>query len=386
MMVGKWTVRLGSTALLIGGVCIGLAYFEVLPRVPSADARNISANEMNASRSEVRPLELASVEVANVEPTSMVERLRVSGELRPVNRVAVKAKVAGTVREVNVRVGDTVKRGDVLVRFETEDLQSALVQRNSNLEAARAQLLFAKQTLQRTEQLVDRGFATRTLLEQARNDAAAALANVQGLEAHSDTARTALRDADLIAPFDGIVSDRSVEPGETASANADLLTVVDASVLEAKVLVSTRDVIRLRVGQTVELDVDGLEGHPVVGAVDRISPIANEGSRFVPVHIRLENTDGTLWAGMFATGSVVVRESKDVLVLPSTSLREDETGRFVLKLADGKLVRQPIRTGTTWNGGRMIEIVEGLRRGDIVVTAPLPDLKPDTLAVVSRAG
>lgn len=385
-MVGKWTIRLGSTALLIGGVCIGLAYFEVLPRVPSADARNISANEMNASRSKARPLELASVEVAKVEPTSMAEHLRVSGELCPVSRVAVKAKVAGTVREVNVRVGDTVKRGDVLVRFETEDLQSALVQRNSNLEAARAQLLLAKQTLQRTEQLVDRGFATRTLLEQARSDAAAALANVEGLEAHSDTARTALRDADLIAPFDGIVSDRSVEPGETASANADLLTVVDASVLEAKVLVSTRDVIRLRVGQTVELDVDGLEGHPVVGAVDRISPIANEGSRFVPVHIRLENLDRTLWAGMFATGSILVRESKDVLVLPSTSLREDETGRFVLKLADGKLVRQPVRTGTPWNGGRMIEIVEGLRRGDIVVTAPLPDLKPDTLAVVSRAG
>ncbi len=315
----------------------------------------------------------------------MAERFRVSGELRPINRVVLKAKAAGTITGVNARAGQEVKAGDVLIRFETEELRSALTQHNSNLDAARAQLLFTEQTRDKTEQLVQRGFATRAALEKAHSEVLSARANVQGLSAQIDIAQTALRNAEIKAPFDGVVAKRAVEPGAAASANAELMTVIDTSVLEAEVLVSTRDITRLKIGQIAELHIDGLEGQVVSGMVDRINPVANEGSRFVPVYVHLENPEGRLWGGMFATGAILVRESKDILVLPSTALRKDEDGEFVLKLDDGKLVRQAVTVRSRWDGGRNLEVT-GIRRGDVIVTSPLPEFRPGAAAVVARAG
>jgi multidrug efflux pump subunit AcrA (membrane-fusion protein) len=122
-----------------------------------------------------------------------------------------------------------------------------------------------------------------------------------------------------------------------------------------------------------------------VGTVDRINPVANEGSRFIPVHIRLDNLDGRLWGGMFATGSILVREGAGLVALPATAIREDAEGRFVLKLEDGKLVRQPVESGPSWSGGRLVEILNGVAAGDTIVSAPLTELQPDAAVVVSEA-
>jgi membrane fusion protein (multidrug efflux system) len=386
-MTSRWVKRLALAGVAAGCAYAGAVYFGVVSSTTDASARPEVVTTVRSQLDQLPlPLELAAKEVAKVEPSAMVERLRVSGELRPVSRVVLKAKVGGTVNEVNVRAGQAVKAGDVLVRFETEDLQSALVQRDANLEASRAQLQLARQTLEKTEQLSQRGFATRAALEKAQSDVAAADANAQALSAESDTARTALRDAEIFAPFDGIVANRAIEPGAPAVANAELLTIVDTSILEAEVLVSTRDITKLEVGQLAELRIDGLDDQTVLGTVDRINPVTNDGSRFVPVHIRLENPDGRLWGGMFATGSITLRESKDALVLPATSLRQDKQGDFVLKLEDGRLKRQHVTVRASWNNGSAIELSDGVKNGDTIVIAPLTDLRPEMPATLSEAG
>ncbi|WP_309086661.1 efflux RND transporter periplasmic adaptor subunit [Chelativorans sp.] len=372
----KWPKRLGVAAVL-AATAVGAVIYGAGGRTPQPSEAGVFAPECR---------ELAQIEVTTVEPRDMSERVRVSGELRPVNRAVIKAKVSGTVLDVNVRQGQAVKAGDILVRFETEDLQSALVQQDSNVEAARAQLALAEQTLEKTERLAQRGFATTAALEKAQSDVAAARANVQGLSAQSDTARTALRDAVLVAPFDGIIASRSIEAGENVAANTELMTVVDTSVLEAEVLVSTRDIARLKVDQTTELQVDGLEDTTILGTVDRINPVANEGSRLVPVFIRLENTEGRLWGGMFATGSILVRQEEDVLAIPQTALRNNEEGQHVLKISDGKLVRQPVELGPFWDGGSLVEITSGIAAGDTVLSAPLPELQADMPVTISTAG
>lgn len=372
----KWPKRLGIAAVL-ATAAVGTVIY-------GAGGRTPEPAEAGALAPQYR--ELAQIEVATVEPRAMSERVRVSGELRPVNRAVVTAKVSGTVLEVNARPGQAIKSGDVLVRLETEDLQSALVQQESNLEAARAQLTLAEQTLEKTKRLAELGYATTAALEKAQSDVAAARANVQGLSAQFETARTALRDAVLVAPFDGVVASRSIEAGENVAANTELMTVVDTSVLEAEVLVSTRDIARLEVDQTADLQVDGLEDTTILGTVDRINPVANAGTRFVPVFIRLENTEGRLWGGMFATGSILVRQEEDVLAIPQAALRNGEEGQHVLKITNGKLVRQPVELGPIWNGGRLVEITSGIVAGDTVLSAPLPELQADMPVTISTAG
>ena len=384
-MVRKRAKRLAVGAFLIGGLYAGLVHFDRHGGTLDAIAARRAPSETSAPANRaVEPLELATVEVVTVKPTSMTERVRASGELKPVNRVVLRSKAAGTVTEVNARAGQRITAGEVLVRYAVEELTATLALQDSNLDGAQAELLRAEQTLDRVEQLARKNISSRDQLEKARSDAASARAKAQGLSAQIDIARTALRNAEIKAPFDGIVASRAVDPGTTTASNVELMTVVDTSALEAEMLVSTRDISRLEAGQTAELQIDGREDGPVIGTVDRINPAANEGSRSVAVYVRLDNAKRRLWGGMFATGSILVRERKDMLILPATSLREDDKGAFVLTLHDGRLVRKTVTIRSRWSGGAEVE-VGGVSAGDVVVASPLSELKPGAAAVVAQA-
>jgi multidrug efflux pump subunit AcrA (membrane-fusion protein) len=357
-MALKWTARITKAVILLGGCTLAFIYLDPARGTVDANERvkNIVAS---ASVTQVsRPLELTHAEVTSVESLSMAERLRVSGELQPVNRVVMRAKAGGKILKLAVREGERVRAGEVLMRFETDDLQSTLLQRESDRDAAEAELVLAKQVLSRIEQLSAINVTSKEQLEKAKSGVTSNTSKVQSLSAQVDIARVALRDADVLAPIDGIVASRTVEAGSRVSA----------------------------AGQSSELTIDGLEGQTILGEVARINPVADNGTRFVPVYLRLPNRDGKLWGGMFATGSILVREKAGALVVPAISLRKDETGDYVLKLQNGHLQRQPVTVGQAWDGGSLVEIADGLVDGDTIVTAPLPELRPDVAVTVNKAG
>src|SRR5690606_24664071 len=128
---------------------------------------------------------------------------------------------------------------------------------------------------------------------------------------------------------------------------------------------------QIAAGQAVIVTVEGLSAREFAGTVARVNPVALAGTRTTPVYITLDNAQGVLRGGMFATGQIVVDEQPEALAVPETALREDAEGVFVLKLADEALLRQPVEKGRQWSRGRLIEITKGLVAGDIVVTAPL---------------
>jgi membrane fusion protein (multidrug efflux system) len=385
MVFGRAT-RLFNAGLLLGGCALAVMY--LAPARGTVDA-NERVKDIVASVSTIHanaPLELTQTEVARVRPVSVVERLQVNGELQPVNRVVMRAKTGGKIVNLAVREGERVRAGDVILRFETDDLQSTLLQRESDRDAAEAELVLATQALSRIKQLDSKNVTSKEQLEKANRDVAANASKVKSLSAQVDIARVALRDAEVTAPFDGVVASRAVEAGSNVSADAELLTIVNTSAMEAKVLVSTRDIQRVAGGQTAELMIDGMEGRTIEGTVARINPAVENGTRFVAVYLRLPNHDGKLWGGMFATGSILVREKNDAIVVPVISLRKDSAGDYVLKLHNGLLQRQPVTFGQAWNGGTMIEIAYGLVDGDTIVTAPLPELQPDVAVAVNKAG
>lgn len=332
------------------------------------------------------PFELTAAETAKIGTREMVERLGISGELQPITRVVIRAREAGKIVEMNVRDGDAVQAGKLLVRFETDELQSTLLLRQSDRDAAEAELMLAMQALTRTEQLALKNIASAEQLDKAKSDVAVKTARLQSLSAQADIARLALRNAEIRAPFSGSVTRRLAEAGSRVGADGELLTLVDTSVLETKVLVATRDIPRVALGQTAELEIDGLGGQIVKGTVDRISPVAEDGTRFVAVYLRLANRDGGLWGGMFASGSILLRQKNDARVVPAIALRKDETGYHVLKVEDGHLRRQTVALGARWNDGSLVEIAAGLKDGEIILTAPLPELGPDMAVTIDKAG
>lgn len=385
-MTPIWTRKIATAGMLLGGCALVFIYLDPARGTVDANERvkNVVAS-VSALQSD-RPLELTHTEVTKVERVSMTERLRVSGELQPINRLVMRAQTEGKVLNLAVREGERVKAGDVILSFDAHDLRSTLLQRKSDRDAARAELTLAMQALSRAEQLAAKNATSVEQLEKARRDVAANTSKVQSLSAQVDIARVALRDAEVTAPFDGIVASRAVEAGSQVSADAELLTIVDTGILEAKVLVSTRDILRVTPGQNAELQIDGMDGRPIEGRVARIVPVADSGTRFVPVYLQLSNREGRLWGGMFATGSILVREKADALVVPAISLRKDETGDYVLRLHNGHLQRQPVTVTQAWNSNSLIEIADGLKDGDTIVTAPLPELQPNVAVTLDKAG
>ncbi len=381
-----WVKKTIKTGIVLAGCVVVVTALDTARGSVDANERLKGIVEAATMSPAGIPFELAASETARIAARRMAEKLSISGEVQPVSRVVIRAREAGKILDMNVRDGQAVKAGDVLVRFETDDLQSALLQRQSDRDAAEAELTLAMQALTRTEQLAAKNIASAEQLDKAKSDVVVKTARVQSLSAQADIARLALRNAEIRAPFSGTVTRRLAEAGARVGTDGELLTLVDTSVLEAKVLVATRDIPRVALGQTAELEIDGISGQTVPSTVERISPVAEDGTRFVAVYLRLVNHDGRLWGGMFASGSILVREKNDALVVPAIALRKDETGYHVLKVLDGHLRRQTVALGSRWNDGSLIEVAAGLKDGETILTAPLPELQPDMAVTIDRAG
>ena len=314
-------------------------------------------------------------EMTVLEPQRLERRVRVSGTLSPWRSTQLSSQTGGEIQQVTVRPGDTVEAGDLLVQIDTENLLLELDQSRSNVAATRAQLALAEVQLERVRALVDRGVTTSSSLDEAQSSVTQLNASLDALEDQVSGAELRLRNATVRAPFAGIVSARAVEPGQYVGIGTPLISIVDLSTVEMRANAAVADGALLRRDQRVVISVDGVEDRSFEGRVARINPVAEEGTRTIPVYVLIDNPDGILLGGMFASAQVVVDAADGAIAMPTGALREDVDGPYVLRIDGDTLVRQGIETGGTW-AGRLTQVTSGLEPGQSVVTAPLPALQP----------
>lgn len=361
--------RIWPWIILAVVVAAVVAFIVLRPAPPATDA----AAEAEPDRI-VR--QLRQSETVTIEPMKLSETVKVTGTLVPSQRSDVASQASGRVMDVMVRPGDTVNEGDVLAQIDRATLELQLNQQNATASATRAQLVSSQQQLERTEQLAGQGNASPSTLEQARSATAALQAQLDALDTAVQSAELALANATVKSPLTGVVSSRSVEPGQTIQAGTTLFTIVNLTKMEFDSAASVNSSARVTAGQNAVISVTGLDGQQFAGQVSRVNPVAQTGTRTVPIYIDLDNAGGDLRGGMFATGYITVAEQANALAIPAAALREDAEGQFVLKLAGDVLVRQPVTIVREWNRGSMIEIT-GPVAGDVVVSAPLDELQPD---------
>ncbi|MFP5514684.1 MAG: efflux RND transporter periplasmic adaptor subunit [Alphaproteobacteria bacterium] len=357
----RWLGWLVVLLLAVGGLTLWRTQG---PAAPSA-APTVPVGE--------RPVELSALEVTAVAPRALTETVRLSGSVSPMEQSAIKAEVAARLAEVPVREGQAVRRGEVLARFETVELAARLNEKQANLEGARAQLVLAEKTLAKNRTLNRNNIVSDTSLDQAESSFGFQRAQVDALAAQVELARKALRDAVVVSPIDGMVATRSVNPGENLAVNAAMFTIVDLSRVEVEATVPAEQVARLAVGQNARLRVEGFGEREFAGRVARINPMARAGSRAIPVYVTVDNRDGALRGGMFASGEVLVAEASGAIAVPPVAIRHDDQGDFVLAVADGRTVRRPVTRVAQWARGDLVQ-VEGVAPGDRVVTGNLPGL------------
>ncbi|HEY0818823.1 MAG TPA: efflux RND transporter periplasmic adaptor subunit [Rhizobacter sp.] len=375
----KWLI--GGIVLLL--VCALIARTLVAKR----QARAAIAQPAKVSQR----YDLAPTDVVTAGTHELVRTLSVSGGLKAVNSAFLKAKVAGEVKALTVREGDTVKAGQVLGQLDTTELALRLAQAEQTAASSRAQLDIAKRALDNNRALVAQGFISPTGLETSVSNEAAARANYGAAQAAVDLARKAIADARLVSPISGTVSQRLVQVGERVSIDTRLIEVVDLSRIELEAAVPAEDVADVRVGQTARLEIDGYSA-PVEATVARINPSTQAGTRAVMVYLGVKPHPG-LRQGLFAKGSIELQR-RNALVVPASAVRVDQARPYVIAVVDGRIVHKPVTVGARGearlDGVRenVVEISEGLTAGTRLLRATvglLRDGTPVTLAAPAPA-
>lgn len=333
-------------------------------------------------------MEFLPGDLAIVQAGELRRVLPLSGALRALNQVSVKARVAGEVQQVLVREGETVKQGQVLARIDTADYQAKLDQARGAQVAAQGQLEIATQTRNNNQVLLDKGFISRNAFDTAASQFDIARANVDSARGALDVARKALADTVVRSPISGMISARNVQPGEKVAVDGKLLDVVDLSQMELEAPVPTNDILQVQIGQEVLVSVEGLP-QKVVGRVVRINPATQSGSRSIMVYVRVDNPKGLLRAGMFADAGLTLEKKDDVLSVPGTAIQLEDGNAYVYAIDNGVLARRPVVTGLQGRNadGGAVEIASGLAAGTQVVKANLGILRAGTpVRILPRGG
>jgi len=327
-------------------------------------------------------LQFGASDLTYVESTPLSRWLAVSGTLQPVRQAVVKAKVAGDVRHIAVREGESVKAGQVVASIDTADLESRLVDRIGALESARAQLALAEKTRGMNVRLLNDKFISQNAFDSAESSFNVAQGNVKSAEAQVQIARNALKDAQAVAPLSGIVAKRHVQPGEKVAMEAPLVTIVDLADLEVQALVPAVDIPELTIGMPVELTVDGFGERRFRGRVERINPATEPGTRAILVYVKLPNSDATLRAGMFTTGRITLAASAPAPTLPTAAIRTEAGQSYVWAIDNGKLAKRIVLVGRRDEVTGRTEIKTALAPSLPVLAGKFDNLKDGVPALV----
>jgi RND family efflux transporter MFP subunit len=289
---------------------------------------NKSAQQVAASAPTVvqTQVELASSDVMKAELREITQGLAVSGTVKALNYAVIKARVAGELKEILVREGDSVKAGQVLARIDPTEYQRRWSQAQEQALATKAQMEIAQRQWDTNKALVDRGFISQTAMDNSLASYQGAVATQKAAMAGADVARKALDDATLLAPFTGVIAARTAQPGERVSIDAKVLELVDLRQLEVEVPLSPSESLDVRVGQIANLQLEDRKEF-VTAKVKRISPSAQAGSRSVFIYLALDQPEG-LRHGLFAKGTLGLGKSQ-VLAVPLSAVRTDRAQPYV---------------------------------------------------------
>ncbi|MCK5656650.1 MAG: efflux RND transporter periplasmic adaptor subunit [Deltaproteobacteria bacterium] len=313
------------------------------------------------------------VEVAQIQRGPIASQRTFSGELEALAEFVVAPKVSGRVERVIVDIADTVQRGQVVAELDNEEYVQAVAQAEADLLVARANLSEAKSALEiakrefkRTESLLERGIASDSEFDAARQNQLAKQAQLEVAAAQVTKAKSSLKTANIrlgytkvTAGWSGgdenrVVAERYVDEGQTVAANEPLLSIVQLHPIVGVVFVNERDYAHLKPGQLVSLTTDAYPGEQFPGRIDRIAPVFRKSTRQARIEMTIDNPQHRLKPGLFIRATVVLARVPEATIVPEQALtiRDDRSGVFIVS-EDGRSV--------AWH-----EVKVGIREGNRV--------------------
>ena len=337
---------------------------------------------LRATACRPRPIEVEVVRVARGRVEDAVTNSQ-AGTVKARMRARVGVDRAGRVAAIPRREGAHARRGETLLLLDASTAETQMVAARRDLDAAHAaaeaassNATLARQQYDRIASLFKSGVVSQGEMDQSKSALASAVAARDGAEARDLGARSAVRQAQneldhlrVLAPFDGIVSQRMVEVGESVIPGQPVLELVSLDHLYVSAPLDEIDIGRVREGLPARVTLDPYRGRMWQGVLTRVSPVVNdikEQNRTLDVEVELKPDPGAPQPkpGTSADVEIVLDRREDVLRVPTNSVIE---GKRVLVLEGGKAVAKPVRIGLkNWDWS---EVTEGLREGEAVITS-----------------
>jgi membrane fusion protein (multidrug efflux system) len=351
--------------------------------VVAAVSINHSDSLASAQPTSAPVIEFAAGDLVQPQTRELRLSISITGTLQPRNWTTVKARVAGDLKTILVREGESVKPGQVLARIDTQDAQARLDEKAADLEGGRAQLALAQKNRANNLALLQQKFISQNAFDSVQSNYQVSDAKLKALEAQVALAKKALADTVITAPQAGIVSQRHAQSGEKLPVDGKILTLVDLAEMEVEVAVPASDIPSIRVGQDVNFRVEGFGEREFRGRIDRINPATQSGSRSILVYAVLPNQDGALKGGMFAKGGVTLARIESALVLPLSAVREENDKASVMRIANDRLEPRAVRLGLRNEGEGVVQIVDGLDAQSRVVRSNLGNFRPGAIVKIA---
>jgi membrane fusion protein, multidrug efflux system len=316
---------------------------------------------------------LATTDIATVRRDVIEEGIAITGDLRPIESVEVRARLEGDLVGVYVREGERVRAGQVLARFESSEQESGHTSAEADRVAAQSELATAQWNLEQTTELYRAGAVAERDFKMAQQGVATARARLAAAQARLRATGSLVTDTRVFAPTTGVISSKFVENGEHVARGAPLFSLVRSDILELAAAVPARQANAVRVGQAVRFTADG---RAFGGKVARVSPTVDPSTRSVTVYVQIPNASGAIKGGTFASGRVVSRVVSNVLVVPTAAVRQSaEDGKpFVYRIAGKVLDIASVQLGVVDERAGFAEVVDGLAEGDRVITGNVGSL------------
>jgi RND family efflux transporter MFP subunit len=302
-----------------------------------------------------------AVEVDSVSVGSIREARQLTGTVYPQYQYIIAPKVSGRILQIRKRIGDRVKRGELIALIDDAEYEQAVFEAEANLKIAqaslnesRSQFELAGQEKERSQQLQAKGIASPAELDAAVTNYAAqesryalAQAQVEQREAALKSARIRLGYTRLSASKPGLVGERFVDEGTLLAPNSAVASVVGIDSVIVRTTVIERDYNRIRNGQMAAVSVDAFPSRQFPGVVSRIAPMLQEASRVAQMEVEVRNDSLLLKPGMFARVEVITAEKDSAQIVPAAAVvsRNGESGIFAANPVEGVAHYIPVKLG-----------------------------------------
>jgi membrane fusion protein (multidrug efflux system) len=300
----------------------------------------------------------------------IADDMQAVGNLRSRQGVVLRPEVSGRITQLNFRDGERVRKGQLLVQFDDQLPQAQVKQ-------SQAELSIATANHKRNQELASQNFISMRSVEESA-------ANLEVAQAKLALAQATAARLRIMAPFDGITGIRLVNVGDYLKDGSDVVNIEDIDAIYADFRLPERFQTKVRIGQKASVLLDALPGRKFTAILQAIDPLIDVNGRSVGVRGCIDNRQLQLRPGMFARVNVVFGERDNALVVPEEAIVPQGARQFVIRLDDGpdgtRISRRvEVKVGLRKPG--QVEIVEGLKAGDSVITAGQQRVQKDGTVV-----